>query len=144
MQTSGYIEARMDCLPALLTAVIDQFASPQTRLALWLIEPFDFAPIQAQPLGAASPLIGSSSELAGLGQLIDFKAVDTPALIAALTAEEALDCQIMHLELEALGSVQFAAYDNFSAIFFGDAVPLDWLDTLKARAIIVDYQCAEP
>jgi hypothetical protein len=140
MPHQGFIAANFDRLDELLGAVISSLDSPQTRLALWLIEAFDFAPLPARLIGRRSPLAGSHSELAGYGQLLDFSAIDTAALVTQLTAEEHLDCHIMHLEIEAQGSVQFAAYDHFESIAFGAALPLDWLDALKADGVIWDYQ----
>ncbi|NJN23073.1 MAG: hypothetical protein HC812_20240 [Leptolyngbya sp. RL_3_1] len=140
MAHQGYIDANVDRLDELLRAVVSGLDSPQTRLALWLIEAFDFAPLPAWPIGRQSPLMGSTSELAGFGQQIDFSAIDTATLIMMLTAEEHLDCQIMHLEIEVQGSVQFAAYDYFESIAFGTAFSLDWLDALKADGVIWGYQ----
>ncbi|MDA0267741.1 MAG: hypothetical protein O2890_13075 [Cyanobacteria bacterium] len=140
MNHKGYIEANFDNLEALLTAVIRQLDSPKTRLALWLIEAFDFSPVESIPIGRESPLVNSNSQLAGFGQLFNFSAVNPEQLSIMLTAEDHLACEIMHLEIEAQGSVQFAAYDNFGYVSFGDGISLHWLQTLKAQGIIADYQ----
>ncbi|NER85358.1 MAG: hypothetical protein F6K42_38855 [Leptolyngbya sp. SIO1D8] len=144
MDSQGFIEPNDDQLGVLLATLLRRLANDQTRLALWLMEECDLAPIPYQSIGAKSPLVGSTSELAGVGILIQLNTVDLEELIAVLTMEARLECEILHLEIEFQGAVQLAAYDHFGHVFFGQGIPLDLLETLKHRQVIEDYQVFSP
>ncbi|MGD1853797.1 MAG: hypothetical protein ACFB2W_06045 [Leptolyngbyaceae cyanobacterium] len=140
MSYTGFLDPNIDRLDDFIRSITTTFASHRIRLALWLIEEFDFSQFSATPIHrSASPFSGSNSQLAGVGYLLTVEANMVDALIEVLTAEEHLDCNIMHLELEVAGKVAIAAYDTFSCAFFNPPITTTFLETLKHQDIISDY-----
>ncbi len=140
MGLKGTIEPNYDRLEELFEAVVSQLAGTQAQLAVWLIQnELDLSSIKPQPIGASSPLQGSDSELAGSGLLIKLDSSRAEKVIQLFTADDRLGFEVMHLEIEAKGSVQFKAYDHFAHVFFGDEIPLAMLDALKSREVIDGY-----
>ena len=141
MKAKGYIDPNLDELPALFDAIARELASDQTRLSLWLVESFDLSPLNVQPIGAQSPFGDSNSELAGDGFLLPLHPTNLDACIDVLA--DRADYEILHLEIEVDGSVQFAAYDHFCYAPFCDRIPLALLEDLKAREVIWSYELFE-
>ena len=137
MAYQGFIEPSFEHLEEFIRAVFTSVAGEQTRLALWLIEEFDFSQFSAVRLGSNSPF--GSSQLAGFGYLMPIEHNAMDALVKVLTDEEQLDCNIMHLEIAVTGKVAIAAYDTFNCIFFNPPITLDFLADLKQQAIIDKY-----
>jgi len=141
MKFKGTIEPNYDALEELFEAVASQLANSETQLAVWLIQnDLDFSLIDPQLIGAQSPFPGSNSVLAGSGLLIKLDSSNVEKVVELLTANERLGCEILHIEIGSKNSVQFAAYDHFCAVLFGDELSLDMLEELKSREVIDDYQ----
>ncbi|MGQ4647013.1 hypothetical protein [Lyngbya aestuarii] len=141
MNSKGTIEPNYDALEELFEAVVSKLAGDKTQLAVWLIQNnIDFSLIEPQLIGSQSPFPGSNSILAGSSLLIKLKLSNMEKVIQLLAANGRLTFEVLHLEIESNGSVQFAAYDHFSHVFFGDDISLKMLENLKSREIIYDYQ----
>ena len=138
MAYQGFIDPNFEHLEEFIQAIFTNVAGEQTRLALWLIEEFDFSQFSAtQITGAKSPF--GSSQLAGFGYLMPLEGNKVDALTTVITDEEQLDCNIMHLEIEMAGKVAIASYDTFSCVLFDDPITLEFLADLKQHAIIKTY-----
>ncbi|MEM1250876.1 MAG: hypothetical protein AAGI69_00490 [Cyanobacteria bacterium P01_H01_bin.21] len=137
MAYQGFIDPSFEHLEEFIRAILTNVASAQTRLALWLIEEFDFSQFSAVRLGSNSPF--GSSQLAGFGYLMPIERNAMDALAKVLTDEEQLDCNIMHLEIAVAGKVAIAAYDTFNCVFFNPPITLDFLADLKRQGIIDKY-----
>lgn len=145
MPYQGFIEPNAERLGDFIGAIVTVLAGDQARLALWLIEAFNFNRFSATPIaGTASPFPSSGSKLAGFGYLIPIESNAVEALVAALTREDQLDCCIMHLEIEVAGNIAIAAYDTFSCVFFNAPITLVFLEDLKQQAIIDSYGLCAP
>ena len=138
MAYQGFIDSNFECLKEFIQAIFANVASAQTRLALWLIEEFDFSQFSVTPINGSNSPFGSS-QLAGFGYLIPLEHDTVDALTTVLTDEEQLDCNIMHLEIEVSGKIAIASYDTFSCVFFNKPITLALLADLKQRAIIENY-----
>ena len=136
----GSIEVNLDHCESLFQAILNEFSGDQARLAIWLIAEFDLSPINFQYIGEKSPFPGSDSVLAGTGLLIELEPEKADQVIEVLTISERLEYEILHIQIEYQGIVQFASYDHFSHIFFGAAVSLAMLEDLKTRGIVCSYQ----
>lgn len=136
MNSKGLIDPNFDALDELFRAVLSNVSSKQARLAIWTIEAFDLSQFDYQPIGAESPFLHSSSILAGSGFLLSLQS-SSNELIDVLC--DRLTYEILHLEIEVEGDVQFAAYDHFGYVVFGNEFPLPLLETLKTRGVIYSY-----
>lgn len=144
MKFKGAIEPNYDALEELFKAVASQLAGPETKLAVWLLQnDIDFSLIEPQPIGAQSPFEGSDSVLAGSSLLLKLDSSNVEKVVQLFTTNERLWCEILHIEIESKGSVQFAAYDHFCAVFFGDEISLEMLEALKSREVIEGYELFE-
>ncbi|MEL7034299.1 MAG: hypothetical protein AAFO04_01570 [Cyanobacteria bacterium J06592_8] len=106
-------------VPELFKAILNQFTENPIKLAMWLIEDIDLSQLNPQLIQANSPFKESDSILAGSGVLISIEPQNLEKVIQLLTTEDYLYHEILHLEVEVNGLVQFAAYDHFEAILFG-------------------------
>ncbi|WP_204139523.1 hypothetical protein [Halomicronema sp. CCY15110] len=139
----GSMEVNLDDCTSLFQAVLNEFPSDQTRLAIWVIAECDLSSINFQYIGEKSPFPGSDSVLAGTGLLIELKSEKTDQLIEVLTIPERLEYEILHIQIECQGTVHFASYDHFSHVFFGEAISLAMLEDLKTRGIVCSYQLSD-
>jgi hypothetical protein len=142
MNARGSLESNPDRFRELFYAIINHLSQKQARLAIWAIEDFDLSQFKSQIIGSNSPFKDSNSKLAGTGLLINID----PTQVAALTdtLDRGLGSSILHMEIEANGSVQFSAYDGFMYAFFGKEISLDLLENLKVSEIIYDYEISDP
>jgi hypothetical protein len=139
----GSIEVNLNDCSSLFQAILNEFSGDQTRLAIWLVTEFDLSPINFQYIGEKSPFSGSDGVLAGTGVLIELEPEKADQLIEVLTISERLEYEILHIQIECQGMVQFASYDRFSHIFFGNAVSLAMLEDLKTRGVVYSYQLCD-
>ncbi|NEP12897.1 MAG: hypothetical protein F6K14_22380 [Symploca sp. SIO2C1] len=141
MKFKGSIEPNCDGFEELFEAVVSQLAGSETQLAVWLLQNnIDFSLIEPQPIGAESPFPASNSVLAGSSLLIKLDSSNVEKVVQLFTDNDRLGFEILHIEIEAKGFVQFAAYDHFSAVFFGHEISLEMLEALQSREIIEGYQ----
>ena len=144
MAYKGFIEPNVERIADLLRALMIILAKRKTRLALWILDEFDFSQIAAtqsatQIIGSASPFPKSGSNLAGTGYLISVESNSVDELVDVLTGEDHLDACIMHLEIEVEGNIAVASYDHFSCLFFNEPIEQVFLEELKQQTIINDY-----
>jgi hypothetical protein len=142
MNSKGSLESNPDRFRELFHAIITQLSKKQARLAIWVIEDFDLSQFKYQIIGSNSPFKDTNSKLAGNGILINLD----PDRVEALTdtLEHGLGSSILHMEIEANGSVQFSAYDGLLYALFGDEISLDLLEDLKDREVIYNYEISGP
>jgi acyl-ACP thioesterase len=57
-----------------------------------------------------------------------------------IATNDHLNYEILHLEFEANNQIQFAAYDHFGSVKFGDEISLDILEDLKTQGMIDSYE----
>jgi hypothetical protein len=138
MNATGWLESNPDRFRELFQAIITKLSNKQARLAIWTIDDFDLSQFKYQIIGYNSPFKDSTSKLAGDGLLIKLDPVQVEALTDTL--ESGLGSSILHMEIEANGSVQFSAYDGLFYALFGDEISLDLLEDLKAREVIYNYE----
>ena len=138
MNAKGEIEANFDALDELFRAVLKSISNKQIQLAIWTLESFDLGSLDARIIGAASPFASSSSKLAGDGLLISLQPNQVDELIEVFC--DRLTYEILHLEIEVEGDVQFAVYDHFCYILFGDQISLALLEEIKSRGVICSYE----
>ncbi|MDY7022550.1 MAG: hypothetical protein SWJ54_14545 [Cyanobacteriota bacterium] len=127
-------------VPELLKAILNQLTGNPIKLAIWLIEDIDLFKLNPQVIQTNSPFEGSDSILAGSGVLISIEPQNLENVIHLLTTKDYLYHEILHLEIEVNGLVQFVAYDHFEAILFGEDVSLNLLEHLKSREVINRYE----
>ncbi|CAD5963189.1 hypothetical protein PCC9214_03323 [Planktothrix tepida] len=140
MSLKGEIQANHDALEDLFEAVVMTLAGESSQLAVWVLDDqLNFSQMKAQRIGASSPFSESNSILAGSGLLIKLTMENVQKLLPLFRENDYLGYQILHLQIESQGSVQFAAYDHFYVVFFGDLISLEMLERLKQRDIIQDY-----
>ena len=145
MAYKGSIDPNVERVADLLRALMTALVKGKTRLALWILDEFDFSQVAAtqsatQIIGSASPFPKSGSQLAGTGYLISVEPNSVDELVEVLTGEDHLDCCIMHLEIEMEGNIAVAAYDHFSCLFFNEPIGQAFLEDLKQQTIINDYK----
>lgn len=144
MTLKGHIqlnEANNDAAGKLFEAVVNRLVSDKSKLAVWLIQDaIDFSLIDFQPIGAQSPFLGSNSVLAGYGLLIKLELSNLENVIKFFTTNGRLGCETLHIEIESNSSVQFAAYDHFEYVSFGDEISIEMLEFLKSRGVIDSYR----
>lgn len=134
-------DANEDAFEKLFEAIVNRLAGDQSKLAIWLTRnDIDFSLIKPQLIGARSPFTGSDSILAGDGLLIKLDLINVENVIQVLTANGRLSFEIIHIQIESNGSVQFAAYDHFGYICFGDEIPIKMLEDLKSLNVIDSYK----
>ncbi|MEW6496060.1 MAG: hypothetical protein AB1589_26605 [Cyanobacteriota bacterium] len=134
-------DANNDAFEELFEAVVNWLAGDKTQLAVWLIQDdIDFSLIEPQPIGAQSPFPESDSVLAGSGLLIKLNLRNVENVIQLFTANGRLKFEILHIQIESNGSVQFATYDHFGYVLFGDEISIKMLETLKSRDVIDSYK----
>lgn len=138
MKSKGYIDPNPDFLEELFCVIVNRLLNNQAQLAIWLLEEFDLAEFGYQRIGQESPFIDSNSKLAGSGFLISLYSIDIEKLVEVLSLR--LTYEILHMEIESKGKVQFAAYDHFSYVLFGDDISLCMLEDIKNREIIFGYE----
>lgn len=143
MAYKGFITPNINRIEDLIRTMLTSLARYQTRLALWLIDEFDFSQFSATAIGGDSPFLQSGSKLAGFGYLMAVESDTVNDLIQVLVSEDQLDCYIMHLEIEVESNVAIASYDTFSCIFFNAPIELAALEKLKQQTIIDDYGLCE-
>lgn len=142
MSFRGEIQANHDALEQLFEAVVMALVGESSQLAVWLLDhDLDFSEIEPQFIGASSPFLESNSILAGLGLLIPLTAEKIKKIIPLFTENGHLGFEVLHLQIESQGTLQFAAYDHFCPVFFGDQISIEMLETLKQNQVIQDYQC---
>lgn len=44
------------------------------------------------------------------------------------------------MQIESNGSLQFAVYDHFAYVLFGDEISIKMLEALKSREVIYGYE----
>ncbi|AFY91682.1 hypothetical protein [Chamaesiphon minutus] len=142
MNAIGSLESNPDRFRELFHAIVTQLSKQQTRLAIWAIEDFDLSQFKYQIIGSNSPFKDSNSKLAGDGILINLDPTQVEALTDTL--EPGLGSSILHMEIEANGSVQFSAYDGMLYAVFGNEISLDLLEDLKASEAIYNYEIVKP
>ena len=142
MGFKGAVEVNEGVLKELFDAVVNKLANNNSRLAVWLLqnEKIDLSPLKPHLIGAESPLKGSNSVLAGSGLLIKLDKSNAQKIIQLFSADDLLECEVLHIEIESKNSVQFASYDHFEHTFFGDEIPISILEALKIRGAIHSYQ----
>ncbi|PSB55572.1 hypothetical protein [Chamaesiphon polymorphus] len=138
MNATGSLESNPDRFRELFYAIITQLSKQQARLAIWAIEDFDLSQFKYQIIGSNSSFKDSNSKLAGDGILINLEPTQVQALTDTL--EPGLGSSILHMEIEANGSVQFSAYDGMLYAVFGDEISLKLLEELKGSEIIYSYE----
>jgi hypothetical protein len=137
----GDMDPNPDAIEALFRAVANRLSNNQTKLAIWLNEEFDLSAFDYQRIGSKSPFAGSNSKLAGSGFLIPLQSPNLEALIDVLC--DRLTWEIVHMEIESNGDVQFKAYDHFECILFGSQISLEMLEDLKTNEVIFSYRLAD-
>lgn len=137
MSKMGYIQQNPDAIEDLLQTVINRLSSHSLRLAIWVVEDIDLFQFDAQRIGAESPFIDSDSILAGSGYLILVGSSNIKSIIEVLSGD--LIDEIIHIEIESNGEVEFAAYDFFECICFGKQISVEILEDLKSHNVILSY-----
>jgi hypothetical protein len=138
MNSKGSIEPNFDALDELFRAVINEFSNKQTYLAIWTVETFDLSQFDSQLIGAESPFPSKSSRLAGDGLLLPLQSLKGTELLDVLC--DRLTYEILHIEIEVEGEVQFSAYDHFVHVMFGNGISIALLQDLQTRGVISSYE----
>lgn len=147
MRCIGEIQVNYDALEDLFKTIITCLAGESSQLAVWLLDDqLDLSSIQSQTIGSSSPFVGSNSRLAGSGCLIPLTAENVKNVLDFFTDNSYLGFEVLHFEIGSNGTVQFAAYDHFCAVFFGEMIALERLEYLKRHEVIESYTIydAEP
>lgn len=140
MSLKGEIQANHDMLEDLFEAVVMTLAGESSQLAVWVLDDqLNFSQMKARRIGASSPFSESKSILAGSGLLMKLTRENVQNILPLFRENDYLGYQILHLQIESQGSLQFAAYDHFCVVFFGEQISLEMLERLKQRDIIQDY-----
>jgi hypothetical protein len=156
MPLIGCLTPNRDRIPELLGAIAQELAQRATQeagttdlpaavqAAIWLDAPWPANLWPGQALGARSPFADASTMLAGPGWCLAFNAHTCDQFLAAVQTAFELDNDWVHLQMGFAHRIQFAAYDRFEVVMFGDQISPQRLQSWQDREWIETYRLLEP
>lgn len=155
MPLIGCLTPNRDRIPELVGAIAQGLAQraaqesgqidppPTVQAAIWLDSPWPVDLWPGQALGARSPFADASTILAGPSWCLAFNTHNCDQFLAVAQAEFNLRNDWVHLQMGFARRIQFAAYDRFEVVLFGDQILPQQLQTWQRQGWIENHQFLE-
>jgi hypothetical protein len=139
MGYQGEIEVPFEQRLAFFSLIVRHVAPYKARIAFWWVAESSVPvwPLATKVIGPESPFPESGSILAGSGRLLRITPHNAEAFLSLFKPDMLRD--LIHVEVESRGRIQFAAYDFFEHVLFSNDIDTSLLETARAQGLIREY-----